>query len=69
MDSSTAPDPGAQFSRQSTHVDPLLDCLFSLARAYGIATTREALVAGIPLVEHRLTPSMFARSEIGRAHV
>ncbi|MBE5529745.1 type I secretion system permease/ATPase [Laribacter hongkongensis] len=62
MDSSTAPDPGAQFSRQSTHVDPLLDCLFSLARAYGIATTREALVAGIPLVEHRLTPSMFARS-------
>lgn len=62
MDSSTAPDPGTQFSRQSTHVDPLLDCLFSLARAYGIATTREALVAGIPLVEHRLTPSMFARS-------
>ncbi|MCG9026566.1 type I secretion system permease/ATPase [Laribacter hongkongensis] len=62
MDSSTAPDPGARFSRQSTHVDPLLDCLFSLARAYGIATTREALVAGIPLVEHRLTPSMFARS-------
>ncbi|MCG9077217.1 type I secretion system permease/ATPase [Laribacter hongkongensis] len=62
MDSSTAPDPGAQFSRQSAHVDPLLDCLFSLARAYGIATTREALVAGIPLVEHRLTPSMFARS-------
>ena len=62
MDSSTAPDPGAQFSRQSTHVDPLLDCLFSLARAYGIATTREALVAGIPLVEYRLTPSMFARS-------
>ena len=62
MDSSTTPDPGAQFSRQSTHVDPLLDCLFSLARAYGIATTREAPVAGIPLVEHRLTPSMFARS-------
>ncbi|MBP8814361.1 MAG: type I secretion system permease/ATPase [Laribacter sp.] len=62
MDSSTAPDPGTQFSRQSTHVDPLLDCLFSLARAYGIAATREALVAGIPLVEHRLTPSMFARS-------
>ncbi len=46
----------------STHLDPLLDCLFALARQYGINATRESLVAGIPLTNGRLTPSMFSRS-------
>ena len=47
---------------QPTDLDPLLDCLFALARQYGIAATRESLIAGIPLTDNRLTPSMFARS-------
>nr|WP_307836134.1 type I secretion system permease/ATPase [Chromobacterium sp. ASV5] len=50
------------FSHQATHLDPLLDCLFSLARGFGFNATRESLVAGIPLVNNRLSPSMFARS-------
>ena len=57
-----APADGAGLSRQSTHVDPLLDCLFALARGYGLAVTRESLTAGIPLSDNRLSPSMFARS-------
>jgi ATP-binding cassette subfamily C protein LapB len=40
----------------------LLDCLFALARSYGINATRESLVAGIPLTNNRLNPSMFSRS-------
>ncbi|WP_293763782.1 type I secretion system permease/ATPase [uncultured Aquitalea sp.] len=47
---------------QATHLDPLLDCLFALARSYGINATRESLVAGIPLTDNRLSPSMFSRS-------
>lgn len=47
---------------QATHLDPLLDCLFALARSYGINATRESLVAGIPLTNNRLNPSMFSRS-------
>lgn len=47
---------------QATHQDPLLDCLFALARSYGINASRESLVAGIPLADNRLTPSMFSRS-------
>jgi ATP-binding cassette subfamily C protein LapB len=47
---------------QATVIDPLLDCLFALARLYGINATRESLVAGIPLTDNRLNPSMFSRS-------
>ncbi|BBF87282.1 ABC transporter peptidase C39 [Aquitalea magnusonii] len=39
-----------------------MDCLFALARGYGINATRESLVAGIPLTNNRLNPSMFSRS-------
>lgn len=47
---------------RATHLDPLLDCLFALARSYDINATRESLVAGIPLPNNRLSPSMFSRS-------
>ncbi|MGL6071215.1 type I secretion system permease/ATPase [Craterilacuibacter sp.] len=50
------------FSQQATHLDPLLDCLFSLSRGFGLNATRESLLAGIPLSNNRLSPSMFARS-------
>ncbi len=54
--------PNGGLHLQATHLDPLLDCLFALARQYGINATRESLVAGIPLQNNRLTPSMFSRS-------
>lgn len=42
--------------------DPLLECLFMLARIHGSPQSREALAAGLPLENHRLTPSLFARA-------
>ncbi|MBV8680523.1 MAG: type I secretion system permease/ATPase [Aquitalea sp.] len=60
-----SPSPAGQHDSiplQATHLDPLLDCLFTLARGYGINATRESLVAGIPLTNNRLNPSMFSRS-------
>lgn len=52
----------AEIPSHATHLDPLLDCLFALARGYGIHATRESLTAGIPLRDNRLTPSLFGRS-------
>jgi len=46
----------------NSHADPLLECLLVLGSFYGQATTREALVAGLPLNDRRLDPSLFARS-------
>jgi len=42
--------------------DPLLECLLVLGNYYGQATTREALIAGLPLEGKRLDPGLFARS-------
>ncbi len=45
-----------------TDVDPLVECLLTLSSYHGRATTREALIAGLPLEERRLTPSLFGRA-------
>jgi len=42
--------------------DDLLECLLLLARAHGAALTRDAALAGLPLEEGRLVPSLFARA-------
>ena len=42
--------------------DALLECLLVVARAYGATLTRDAATAGLPLKEHRLTPSLFDRA-------
>lgn len=42
--------------------DPLVACLLLIARAHGRALTPEGAVAGLPLVDGRLTPSLFARA-------
>jgi ATP-binding cassette subfamily C protein LapB len=42
--------------------DPLLECLFLLARIHGVPQSRESLTAGLPLTDHILTPSVFARA-------
>nr|WP_294865538.1 type I secretion system permease/ATPase [uncultured Pseudogulbenkiania sp.] len=60
MDSASIKDIG--ISPRSVHVDPLLECLFQLTRIHGVTTTHEALVAGIPLANNRLTPALFGRA-------
>lgn len=42
--------------------DPLLECLYLLTRMHGLPQSREALSAGLPLVDHKLTPSLFERA-------
>ena len=42
--------------------DPLLECLVALSRIHGSPRTRDALIAGLPLVDHALTPSIFDRA-------
>ncbi len=42
--------------------DPLLDCLLEVARIHGRASTRAALVAGLPLQNGRLTPALVSRA-------
>jgi ATP-binding cassette subfamily C protein LapB len=46
----------------STLDDPLLECLVMLTRLEGRPMTADALKAGLPLVEHRLTPELFPRA-------
>jgi ATP-binding cassette, subfamily C, bacterial LapB len=42
--------------------DPLLDCLLILARQYHRQYSPQSLVAGLPLVNGRLTPEIFSRA-------
>lgn len=42
--------------------DELLDCLLVLARTHGEAITRDGALAGLPLEQGRLTPSLFERA-------
>ncbi len=46
----------------ATHEDPLLDALVALTRLHGNPFTPEALSAGLPLVDNRLTPSLLPRA-------
>ncbi len=46
----------------SRHTDALLECLRVVARHYERPCTLDALVAGLPLEDQRLTPSLFARA-------
>ncbi|NTV96577.1 MAG: type I secretion system permease/ATPase, partial [Thiobacillus sp.] len=40
----------------------MLECLSLLARFHGMPHARDSLVAGLPLVRGRLTPSLFGRA-------
>ncbi|SMC21471.1 ATP-binding cassette, subfamily C, LapB [Andreprevotia lacus DSM 23236] len=44
------------------HADPLLDCLSELTRIYGRPSSPQALAAGLPLVNNKLTPSLLPRA-------
>lgn len=59
----STPKPSAwRLGEHSTHFDPLLDSLVSIARVYGIATTQESLSAGLPLENNLLTPALLPRA-------
>ncbi|ALM83290.1 type I secretion system permease/ATPase [Bordetella sp. N] len=47
---------------RSTHDDPLLECLVELTRMHGVPATPQALSAGLPLVDQRLTPALLPRA-------
>ena len=42
--------------------DPLLECLVAIARHHERPCTQDALVAGLPLEDHLLTPAVFSRA-------
>jgi ATP-binding cassette subfamily C protein LapB len=42
--------------------DPLLECLVALARMHGQPMSAEALCAGLPVADGRLTPQLFVRA-------
>lgn len=44
------------------HEDPLLDCLIILARIYDRNISKTSLIAGLPLVQNRLTVGLFSRA-------
>jgi ATP-binding cassette subfamily C protein LapB len=46
----------------SVHFDPLLVSVVAIARIYGIATTQEALSAGLPLEDNLITPALLPRA-------
>ncbi|MFW5432660.1 MAG: type I secretion system permease/ATPase, partial [Methylophilaceae bacterium] len=48
----------------NTGPDTLLDSLLIVCRIHGIAVSKDALVAGLPLHNERLTPSMVERAAV-----
>ncbi|MFV0662067.1 type I secretion system permease/ATPase [Denitromonas sp.] len=63
VDAAPQAAPVVEPARADTHrPDALLECLLAVARAHGCTLTRDAATAGLPLVEHRLTPSLFDRA-------
>lgn len=56
------PSPEWRIPPHSAHDDPLLNCLVELTRLHGTPYTAQALSGGLPLVDHRLTPSLLSRA-------
>ena len=51
-----------RLGEHSVHFDPLLNCVVAIARIFGIATTQEALSAGLPLEDNLMTPALLPRA-------
>lgn len=51
-----------RMGEHAAHFDPLLDSVVAVAQIFGIATTPQALSAGLPLVENLLTPALLPRA-------
>ena len=57
--------PGAPSHDAAAHAavpDTLLECLLVVVHAHGGTLSRQAAIDGLPLVDHRLTPSLFRRA-------
>ena len=54
--------PPWHLGEQQLHLDPLLDCVLAAAKIHGVATSREALAAGLPLESNLLTPALVPRA-------
>ncbi|WP_036299695.1 type I secretion system permease/ATPase [Methylotenera sp. L2L1] len=54
-------DDVSQFASEGV-VDTLLESLLLVCRMHGVATTRDALVAGLPLRDGKMTPALVKRS-------
>lgn len=61
VQSNSNPNPW-RVGEHSVHFDPLLNSLVAIARIYGIATTQEALSAGLPLEDNLVTPALLPRA-------
>ncbi len=62
-DKSADPPKEDPYVLESSRVDdPLLECLVTLGKIHHRPLSKEALVAGMPLVDNRLTPKLFLRS-------
>ncbi len=57
-----APIAPAPSQRKLPARDELLECLLIVAKAHGIATTPDAIMAGLPAPDGRLIPSLFDRA-------
>lgn len=62
VDSRTFSDNDIGDNFQQNHDDPLLDCLMVVCQFHNITTSRNALTAGLPLEDNRLTPSTLPRA-------
>ncbi|WP_349502171.1 type I secretion system permease/ATPase [Corticimicrobacter sp.] len=56
------PDRAWQMPAHETHDDPLLSCLVAVLRHHGVDCTGQGLSQGLPLVGHRMVPSLLARA-------
>lgn len=55
-------DGSAATSKNATGQDPLLECLYVIIQLYKRHYSKDVLVAGLPLENHRLSPSLFVRA-------
>jgi ATP-binding cassette subfamily C protein LapB len=53
---------GWHVGEHQSHLDPLLDSLVEITRLHGEPWTAQALAAGLPLVENKLSPSLVPRA-------
>ena len=62
QNASTNIDLDLLIEHQGGLTDTLLGCLLLACRAHSIATTRDALIAGLPLRNGKMTPALFKRA-------
>lgn len=55
-------EPPAHAPSAADTPDTLLECLLLVVQAHGGTLSRQAAIDGLPLVNHRLTPSLFRRA-------